>query len=276
MDTEVTSNDGMTKVAELKALDHEAAVLELSEKHQRVYEDIRDLLDGQRHDKATTWYAVGQKVVKVMADAEYGKKAVAKIAKALGRDATGLYEAGRVARTWSRQQFERLIEKRDIVRGNRLSWSHLVELLRVDESRDRNLLINKVLDEGLSVRDLEREIDGPEPTDDREEGHVAKALRNFKAAQETMVVTAPRWNTSIFDVLHKQNDELGTPLMLGLLQDVRATQLQASQTCEDQLARLDRCITDAKELLSASEGQPAGEELQGRPQDLDETEATNG
>jgi len=284
MRTETKSNDGTTKAAELKAFEHEACVLEMSAENQKAYEEIRNLLDGQRHDRAKTWYAVGRKVVKIMADSEYGKKAVAKIAKALGRDASLLYEAGRVTETWLPRQFAELVAKRDRVRGNRLSWSHFVELARVDDSRQRGLLVKKVLNKGLSVRELKREIAGPKPQDDREEGqvtNVARALRNFMAACETTVENTSHWDALIFDVLDTQDEELTAPRMPGLLRDARATLLQAKQTCEDHMARLDACIARAEELL-AEQGRaavaeevvmPIAESSLGRPHDLGGQEA---
>ena len=259
--------------AELKALNHEACVLEMGEKDRKAYEEIRDLLDGQRHVKATAWYAVGRKVMKIMAASEYGKKSVAKIARALGRDASLLYDAGRVAKTWAPQRFAELVNKRDKVRGNRLSWSHFVELESIDGSGRRGLFLKQTLEEGLSVRDLKKEIAGPKP----EEGsandqatNVAKALRNFKAASETMVQNAPRWDASIFDVLDVQDKELLTPKMLQLLIDTRETLLEVRQTCEDQSARLGACIARSQELQVTSEDvatTPAEEEeSRGRPQ----------
>ena len=266
--------------AERKALDHEACVWELGEKHQETYKEIRDLLDGQRRARAKVWYEVGRKVMKIMADAKYGEKVVAKIAEALGRDASLLYAAGRVAETWLPQQFKKLMDKRDSVRGNRLSWSHFVELASVWDSGRRGLLVKKILAEGLSVRELEREIAGPKPADDQEIGqttNVAKALRNFKATCETIVENAPRWDTSIFDVLKVQDDELGTSIMLTLLKDVRETQLQAKQTCDKQLARLDACIARSEELLAAPEvvAITPADESRGRSLNLDKPAEDN-
>ncbi len=279
MQTETMSDDGTTKAAELKALGHEARVLEMSAEHRKAYEEIRDLLDGQRHVRAMAWYTVGQKVVTVTNSSAYGGKAIANIAKALGRDASLLYDAGRVAETWPRRRFEKLLGRRDKVRGSRLSWSHCVELSSVDDARHRGRLINTALAEGLSVRDLKKQIAGPKPDDSGElckETDVAKSLRNFKAAQETMAENAPHWKTSVFDVLDPQNEELAAPRMLELLRDVRQTQLRSQQICEDHLAKLDEYINRAEKFVAASKKvtrveattTPTAEEPRGRPLDL--------
>lgn len=278
------SNVGAAKEAELRALDHEACVSEMNAEHQKAYKAIRRLLDGERHERAKAWYEVGREIVKITADTKYGKKAVAKIAMALGRDKTMLYEAGCVAETWMRRQFEELLTRRDKVRGNRLSWSHFVELARVDDSRSRSLLIRKTLNEGLSVRDLKGRIAGPKPEDDGENGqmtNVARALRNFTATRETIVTKASHWNKLIFDVLDIQDKELAAPRMLELLKDSRAAQLQAMQTCEGHMARLDEYIARAEKLLAAptsvpaevAADTPATEKRVGRPTDLDGQEA---
>ena len=275
-----------TEEAKLKAYDNEARVLEMSEEHQNVYKDIRDLLDGQQRDKASVWYEVGRKVFKITAASEHGNKAVAKIAKALGRDKTLLYEAGRVAETWTQRQFEELLARRDKVCGNRLSWSHFVELVRVDDSRSRGLLIKKVLNEGLSVRELKRQIAGPKPEEDGEKDentNVGRALRNFTAAGETIVMKASHWDALIFDVLEVQKEELTAPKMLELLKNARAVQLQARQTCENHMARLDKYIAHAEKLLATPDSVSVEEAVDppptnrpvGRPTGLDGQEADN-
>jgi len=275
--------------AELKALDREARVLEMSEKHRKAYEEIRRLLDGECHGLATAWYAVGREVAKITTDTKYGDKTIIKIARALGRDKTLLYDAGCVAETWTQRQFEKLLTRRDKVRGNRLSWSHFIELAKkVIDSDRRGQLIKKVLNEGLSVRELKRQIDGPKPEEDGEKDentNVARALRNFTAAGETIVTKASHWDALIFDVLEVQKEELAAPKMLELLKNARAIQLQARQTCENHMARLDKYIAHAEKLLATPDIAPVEEATDtpptnrpvGRPTGLDGQEVdTNG
>ena len=235
-----------------KASAHEAQILRLSKEHQKAYKEIHDLLDGQRHNKAKAWYEVGQKVVKIMDASEHGKRDVAKIAELLGRDASLLYDAGRVAKKWTLRQFKTLLKKQDKVRGNRLSWSHLIELERVTNPGRRESLIETILDNGLSVSDLKQAIKGPTPKDDSQPVNVAKALRNFKAESETMAEKEARRGTSVFEILAAQKEKLGTPNMLKLLQDTRKAQLEAIQTCGEQLKKLDECITYSKKLLKTA------------------------
>jgi len=260
-------NAGTAKAAKVNTIDHEARVLEMAVPHQRAYEEIRKLLDDQRHGKAAAWYAVGQKVVKITADSTYGKKAVAKIAEALGWDASLLYAAGRVAKRWSSQAFKKVLSRRDDVRGNRLSWSHFVELERVVDPKQCDLLIEQTLSEGLSVRDLKRTIDNPQPKEAPENSQptsAAKALRSFKAARETIVEKAARDKGALFDVLDADMEapnggELGTPIMLKLLKDAHAVQLQASELLAKQLTRLDAYITRATELQGATQDALSGD-----------------
>jgi hypothetical protein len=256
-----------------------------NEEHQRVYEEIRCLLDEQMRGEAQARYAVGQKIVTVMDDARYGKKAVVTIAENLGVEATLLYDARRVADTWPQEEFEALMGRRDEARGNRLYWSHFVELAGVSNSH-RDLFLGRILEDGLSVRDLKRlkkELANPTPAEAPENSqstNVMRALRNFKAESETIVEKAARYKTLIFDVLVPpaneesgmpiRNEELGTPIILELLRDARAAQQDAKQTCEEQLAKLDACIARSEEQQTTTEG-----DIQGTSQESEQNEESN-
>lgn len=268
------SNDGKSKAGKPKALGHEARILKMSDEHQKAYKEIRDLLDGQRHDKARAWYAVGRRIVKIKGNSQHGREAVAKIARFLGRDASTLYEAGRVASRWTPQAFKKLLDRRDEVRGNRLSWSHFVELEPVSCSERRGLLIEKTLGAGLSVRELKKAIDNPKPDEAPENSqptNVAKALRSYKAANEAIVENTARHKELIFGVLRVQEDEeLGTPIVLKLLRDAHAKQLQAKAICEEQLAEFDAYIARSEKLQTTAKGNPKG-----RPQNIDKPEDGN-
>jgi len=249
------------KTAKPKAHEHEASVPELSEEQRKAYEEIRGLLDGQEHETSVVWYEVGRIVMKTKAAPKYGKKAVAKIAKALGREESTLYDAGRVAEKWAPQRFAELANKRGKVRGNRLFWSHFVELAKDMKPKRRDSFIEDILREGWSVRDLKLAIKGPKVEDAPKGGqpvNVAKALRTFKAESETMLTKAACRGTSLFDVLKAQDEKLGTPNILELLRDTREIQLQAKQICEAQLTKFDKFIESSVELQAVIEGDIQG------------------
>jgi hypothetical protein len=264
-----SSNSAVTSNNSRKPHAHEEQISAMDKEQQNAYKEIHDLLDGQRRDKAHVWYKVGRRI------AEHGKKSVAKIAELLGRDASCLNDAKRVAKTWTPQQFKTLLEKQDKVRGNHLSWSHFVEVQRVIDTELRDSLIEDVLSKGWSVRDLKQAINGPKVEGDSQPGNVAKALRNFKAEAETIVEKAARYKKLLFDVLDPPEDEeldppenveLGTPNMLKLLQDTRQAQLEAIQTCGEQLEKLDAYIIRSEELQTTSEG-----EIQGTSPEAEQT-----
>lgn len=233
-----------------------------NEEHQKAYEEIRSLLDGDQRNTAMVWYAVGCKVLYIMDTAEYGESVVNKIAKHLGRNASLLYEAKCVADTWTQSQFEELLNQEHEDSGGRLSWSHFVEVQRVIDTELRDSLIEDVLSKKWSVRDLKQAIKGSPPeeaTDYSQPTNLARALRNFKAESETIVEKAARYEELIFEVLGThENEELGTPIILELLKDARETQLRVKQTCEEQLVKLDECIDRSEELQTTTEGDIQG------------------
>jgi len=235
----------------------------LSPEHQQLCEEIRELLDRQQRAEISAWYAVGQKVAEVLEDAKPGDKAVYKIAKAVGRDASLLYEAGKVAKVWpQQQQFQELANRSSKRIGKRLCWSHFLELANVTDDDRREQLTEKAINDELSVRALKKAIAGSRPEQDEDDGRatsVEKALRSFKAASETTVENSPRWDKLIFDVLAKRDKGPAAPRLLALLADAREVQLQAKEVCDEQLAKLDACIEQVeKHPAKTEEGQALG------------------
>jgi ActR/RegA family two-component response regulator len=99
-------------------------------------------------------YAMGTIVAEIKANPDkYGNSAVSTAAAALGEDAPSLYRHGTVAERWTEGEVQALLARKG--RGERpLSWSHIVLLGTVPSQAERTRLIERVLEEGLSVREL--------------------------------------------------------------------------------------------------------------------------
>ena len=101
-------------------------------------------------------HAIGRIVAVVRADPErYGKRAVAALATALGRDEATLYRFAQVAARWTTEELAAWIA-RGRASGHPLSWWHLVKASAIPRKRDREELLERSIDEGLSVRALGR------------------------------------------------------------------------------------------------------------------------
>ena len=86
----------------------------------------------------------------------YGSDAVPVAASAMREDAPGLYRFSHVAERWTADEVAELLRPRD---GRRLQWSHLVAVAPIASRAVRRRFIRRAMREGLSIRQLEREID---------------------------------------------------------------------------------------------------------------------
>ena len=105
-------------------------------------------------------YDVGVVVKQVQDDPDkYGKKPVKLLAIALGRDEDSLYNYAAVAAAWpDKRSFNALFSCKNI-HGVPLSFSHLIELAKVEDDDRRKGLFQEALDRGYKVKDL-RELVG--------------------------------------------------------------------------------------------------------------------
>lgn len=120
-------------------------------------EMLRELLRAAPLDGLAR-YRVGRVVAELKAEPEvYGHSAVQVAASALGQDEASLYRHARVAERWSASEFDALLGRR-MRDGSRPSWSHLVVLASIDSTSRRDQLLERMLDESLSVRRLEEVV----------------------------------------------------------------------------------------------------------------------
>jgi hypothetical protein len=121
---------------------------------RRAYERIRDLLAKATRDEGRSRHEVGTIVSAVKQDsAKYGAQAVEQLARALGTNIHTLYRCAAVAECWSAAQLEAL-QARVNEHGQPLSWSHLVLISGVTSPKRRSDLVDRVLRDSLSVREL--------------------------------------------------------------------------------------------------------------------------
>jgi hypothetical protein len=100
----------------------------------------------------------------------YGAKAVEAIKKALGWDDGIIYQALHVADAFTPEQIEAMTQMR-LPGGRPLTYSHVVELARVEDEGRREKLLRQAVTEGWTTRKLTNAVDlttGPERNNPRE------------------------------------------------------------------------------------------------------------
>ncbi len=120
-------------------------------------ETLRELLRGVSLDSAGR-YRIGSVVAELKAEPmRYGHGAVQLAAAALAQDEASLYRHARVAERWSLEEFDALLALR-MRDGSQPTWSHLVVLASIEPNARRQRLIERMLEENLSVRRLEEVV----------------------------------------------------------------------------------------------------------------------
>ena len=157
---------------------------------RRKYEVARELLATTTGDDVRGRYKVAVLVLEVKKNEKaYGAGAVRKLGKALGWDKSTLYRYALIAKRWDAPAMSALVRRKSL-HGQPVSWSHLLEVVRVSPPSRRAKLLDRVLEEGLSVRELARlvrqstaEPDAEESTDVGESvaGDLARVIRAAEA-----------------------------------------------------------------------------------------------
>jgi hypothetical protein len=92
----------------------------------------------------------------------YGQNIVGRVAKALGRKKSWLYDCAKVAETYSAQDLRKLLKNQRSRSPGGLTWSHLVELAGISDSKLQRDLEKRLSNERLSVEQLRKEIAPPQ------------------------------------------------------------------------------------------------------------------
>lgn len=125
---------------------------------QLVYHAIVDRTNRQAELSFRHYHWIGESLIKVQDASKYGSGAVEKIAEASGYDLAVLYKARAFAAAYTDAELEELIKLRTLSDDKRnsglLSWTHVVQLLSVEDKKTRRVLQERVAREGLTVQAL--------------------------------------------------------------------------------------------------------------------------
>lgn len=117
---------------------------------------VRGLLRGEGVHQARVRRAIGAVVIELEDAALYGAGAVKKLAEEFNLDPATLYDYAKVARLWTEAEFENLLEMRRT--DHDLSFSHFVEVAKVQCPVQRGVWLEKAVRDRLSVAKLKEAI----------------------------------------------------------------------------------------------------------------------
>jgi hypothetical protein len=168
---------------------------------------IRELLAESGRNDAKAQFKLGALVNDAKADVEkYGHRGVAQLAAALGYNVATLYRVAKVNERWSWSELSAILNKRSPT-GLPLGFTHLVVIAAVPAKRDRDVLIEVTLAEGLSVRALRRQVERASNSGEEQPGervtHHPATVRYLIARSEAALEEMKRWD-AVLDALEKQ------------------------------------------------------------------------
>jgi hypothetical protein len=179
-----------------------------------VYESIRKLLAGAARDEARSRHQIGVLIDAVKkAPGKYGARAVEQLASALGSNVHTLYRCAAVSSCWSPPQLEVLL-RRTTPQGQPLSWSHLVLVAGVTTAKRRTDLLDKALEDALTVRELLVLVDTEGKSEGRRGGAGLVVLHRVVRASERWSHAAATMHEELLAELEGTSSDAGEPAEL--------------------------------------------------------------
>jgi hypothetical protein len=172
---------------------------------------------------------------------KYGKRSVNTLATLLGFDKSTLHDYANVAKTWDANEFKALVKRKNGA-GLGLRFSHLIVLARVEDGQQRNALVDQVLEQNLTVRQLEevvraRTAGGDVTADESSASTPAEVIKRVTADWKAAADKIDRGTRALVQLASRER----TPKVLDLIRT----------TAEKQRALAQRASASADELFAA-------------------------
>ncbi len=136
----------------------EAAIQSMNPKLRKLYEEISAKFEKQNAASVWFYYEVGLTAKKAHANApEYGDGAIEKLAMATTVDRGLIYKAITLTNFATKDELKKILERRT-VKGEPVSWSHLAQIMSVEDKKQFHQMVDTILEKNLSIRQLRDEM----------------------------------------------------------------------------------------------------------------------
>ena len=181
-------------------------------------QEARKLLAAAERTDVVARYQVGVIVREAMDEGRYGKNAVGRMEKDLGRDQQTLYAYGLVALAWSAADF-RAMAKEPNAKGIPLTWSHYEEIAAVKDGRARRGLVTRAQKKCLTVRQLREIIPASKAVSGKRAPKVVStraAVRHLDRSLDAVKQQAVTWEKKVLPSLMSSRETLSEKEISGL------------------------------------------------------------
>jgi len=132
----------------------------MNDKLRAEFEEIKELINNRITANIRELWKLGKRVKAIHdRENEYGANAVGRMAICLGHDQSVLYLSMRFYTFYSEEQVDDLLKLRSKFGGCAITWSHLAQLLRLHNVKERTKLQRRIFDEDLSPEETKEEVD---------------------------------------------------------------------------------------------------------------------
>jgi hypothetical protein len=167
---------------------------------------VESTLAAENHQGLLARHDIGVRLNQAVNEkATYGLQAVQQIARYLGMGADRLYKLCAYAESYSREHLEELAA-RAMNSGARLTYNHLTTLLVLETAEERLSLIERILHESLSVRDLRALIrqQSEVPTvPSGKKKSILQSLEQMVRKGQSLINGFSDWQASIFNEIDR-------------------------------------------------------------------------
>jgi hypothetical protein len=248
---------------------------QLNQAAQEVAKEFEDKLRKASSGVTRIQWEVGTRTAEVVADeAKYGNNAVQHIAAYLGYNLQAMYDMMQVANTFT---LEDAVALTSTPQGNGkfMTFSHLVTLSRLEDSKARTKLAKRAIAESYSVHDLEAEIrSGASGTTRRPSGggrppKIPKTTIAGLQVTQQLAQKMTNWfhaaEKNVFPAIDAVTADSVTPTLVNKAETTLAAAITASEGMEKMISRLRTNLKHLQAVASEAKKEEASEPKTDKP-----------
>lgn len=149
-----------TKISRKERMERARQELEkMNDKLRAEFDEIKKIINNRVIANLRELWKLGSRIKAIHdREHEYGANAIGRMSICLGQDQSVLYLAMRFYTFYDEEDLEELLKHKTRFGGTSITWSHLAQLLRVANVKERARLQKRVFDEDLTPEELHEEV----------------------------------------------------------------------------------------------------------------------
>jgi hypothetical protein len=231
------------------------AIASMNSELREVYQDLLIRINALAKNDMMARYNVGTRVARLRGDSAeeiYGEEPVQVLAASLGVSASSLYTMANVAKTWTKEQFQELITRKN--KTNKLiTFSHLSIVMLANDSSAQLEALESFYNESLSVRDLQalvQEANGGKSGNFNSAKVLPKSaeagLRSITNYIKKVQIAHETLDKSVFSRIDSDPSKHASEKLITVLEDTQAEMDSLQESLLKDLKKISKTITSLR------------------------------